>query len=147
MIGVSYAFEVGNSTYAKVCTKPDIACIVVIINQLLSNLCKEHWNVVKWILQFLHGTSDLRLCFGGDKSTLMSYLDSYMDGDIVYYYRGSCDLTIMTAEEYSIVYYRGRVHCHYKTMQGVVIVEYCKSLVLSKITIHFYGESKCYPSW
>jgi len=37
---------------------------------------------VKWILRYLHGTVDIKLCFGGDKPTLMGYLDSYMAGDI-----------------------------------------------------------------
>ncbi|RDX79634.1 hypothetical protein CR513_39913, partial [Mucuna pruriens] len=39
-------------------------------------------NAVKWILGYLHGTSDLRLCFGGDKPTLVGYSDSDMAGDI-----------------------------------------------------------------
>ncbi|RDX89639.1 hypothetical protein CR513_28615, partial [Mucuna pruriens] len=33
-------------------------------------------------LQYLHGTSDLRLYFGGDKPTLVEYLDSNMARDI-----------------------------------------------------------------
>ncbi|RDX94528.1 hypothetical protein CR513_23085, partial [Mucuna pruriens] len=28
---------------------------------------------MKWILRYLHGTCDLRLCFGGDKPTLVGY--------------------------------------------------------------------------
>ena len=37
---------------------------------------------MKLILRYLRGTSGLRLCFGGDKPTLVGYSDSNMDGDI-----------------------------------------------------------------
>nr|KYP32120.1 Retrovirus-related Pol polyprotein from transposon TNT 1-94 [Cajanus cajan] len=33
---------------------------------------------MKWILRYLHGTSGLMFCFGGDKSTLVGYSDSDM---------------------------------------------------------------------
>jgi len=37
---------------------------------------------VKWILRYLHSTVDMRLCFGGDKPTLVGYSDSDMAEDI-----------------------------------------------------------------
>ena len=37
---------------------------------------------MKWILRYLHSTVDMRLCFGGDKPTLLGYLYSDMAGDI-----------------------------------------------------------------
>jgi len=37
---------------------------------------------MKWIFRYLCGTSDLRLCFGGDKPTLMGYSNLYRVGDI-----------------------------------------------------------------
>ena len=37
---------------------------------------------MKWILRYLHGTVNMKLCFGGDKPTLMGYSDSDMAGDI-----------------------------------------------------------------
>ena len=43
---------------------------------------REHWNVVRWILRYLHGTVDMRFCFGGDKPTLVGYSDSDMTRDI-----------------------------------------------------------------
>ncbi|RDX71308.1 hypothetical protein CR513_49366, partial [Mucuna pruriens] len=43
---------------------------------------QENWNAVKWILKYLRGTSDLSLCFGGDKPTLVGYSDSDMGKDI-----------------------------------------------------------------
>ncbi|RDX60286.1 hypothetical protein CR513_61582, partial [Mucuna pruriens] len=47
-----------------------------------SAMGREHWNAAKWILRYLHGTSDLTLCFGGDKPTLVGYSDSDMTEDI-----------------------------------------------------------------
>ena len=37
---------------------------------------------MEWILRYLHGIVDMRLCFGGDKPTLVGYSDSDMVGDI-----------------------------------------------------------------
>jgi len=37
---------------------------------------------VKWILRYLHGTFDMKLCFGGDKPNLVGYSNSDMAGDI-----------------------------------------------------------------
>jgi len=73
--------NVGSLMYAMVCTRPNIAHVGT-ISWFLSNLCKEHWNVVKWILGYLRDTSDLKLCFGGDKPTLMVYFDLDMDEGI-----------------------------------------------------------------
>ncbi|RDX81981.1 hypothetical protein CR513_37284, partial [Mucuna pruriens] len=78
MSRVPYASTVGSLMYAMVCTRLDIAHAVGTISRFF----REHWNVVKWILRYLHGTSDLRLCFGGDKPTLVGYSDSDMAGDI-----------------------------------------------------------------
>ena len=37
---------------------------------------------MKWILRYLYGTIDMRLCFGCDKLTLVGYSYSYMARDI-----------------------------------------------------------------
>nr|KYP48757.1 Retrovirus-related Pol polyprotein from transposon TNT 1-94 [Cajanus cajan] len=65
-----------------VCTRPDIAHAVGTVSRFLSNPGREHWNVAKWILRYLHGTVDMKLCFGGDKPTLVGYSDSDMVGDV-----------------------------------------------------------------
>ena len=82
MSRVPYASAVGSLMYAMVCTRPDIAHVVGIVSCFSSNPGREHWNVVKWILRYLHGTFDMKLCFGGDKPTLMGYSHSDMAGDI-----------------------------------------------------------------
>ena len=62
--------------------RPDIAQVVGTVSQFLSNPSREHWNAVKWILRYLHGIVDIKLCFRGDKPNLVEYSDSDMAGDI-----------------------------------------------------------------
>ena len=53
---VSYALVVGSLMYAMVCTRPDIAFVVGLVNRYTSNLGKKYWVAVKWILRYLKGT-------------------------------------------------------------------------------------------
>ena len=48
--------------------------------KVLSNPRREHWNTVKWIMRYLCGTSNMRLCFGTGKPILCGYTDSDMAG-------------------------------------------------------------------
>jgi len=79
---VPYASVVGSLMYAMMCTRPYIAHVVGTVSRFLSNPGGKHWNSVKWILRYLRGTICLNICFGGDKPTLVGYVDSDMGGDI-----------------------------------------------------------------
>ncbi|KAL5725484.1 hypothetical protein ACHQM5_008624 [Ranunculus cassubicifolius] len=79
---VPYASTVGSLMYAMVCTRPDIAYAVGVVSRFLANPGKEHWEGVKWILRYLKGTSNMSICFGGDRPTLEGYTDADMAGDI-----------------------------------------------------------------
>ena len=70
MRGVPYTSAVSSLMYVMVCTIPYIARAVGVVNRFLSNLGKEHWTTVKWILIYLKGISKACLCFGGDKLVL-----------------------------------------------------------------------------
>ena len=61
MSRVLYASAMGSLMYAMVCTRPDIVHVVGIVNRFLSNPGREHWNVVKWILRYLHDIFDMKL--------------------------------------------------------------------------------------
>nr|GEV98415.1 retrovirus-related Pol polyprotein from transposon TNT 1-94 [Tanacetum cinerariifolium] len=52
--------------YAMVWTRPDIAHAVGVVSIFMSNLGKEHWEAVKWLLCYL---KDYRGCLDSDKST------------------------------------------------------------------------------
>jgi len=51
--------------YAMVCTRPDIAHAVGVLNRFMSKPGKEHWTTVKQVFRYLCGTSDYGLCYQG----------------------------------------------------------------------------------
>jgi len=79
---VPYASAMGSLMYAMVCTRPDIAHAVGVVSRFLSNLGKEHWAAVKWILRYLKGTSRVYLCFDNGKQVLDGFTDADMTSDI-----------------------------------------------------------------
>ncbi|XP_015948903.1 uncharacterized protein LOC107473830 [Arachis duranensis] len=79
---ILYASVVGSLMYAMVCTRPDIAYAVGTVSYFLSNPGKENWNVVKWIMRYFKGTTNLSLSFGGEKPLLVGFTDADMAGDI-----------------------------------------------------------------
>jgi len=81
MSRVPYASVVGSLMYVMVCTRPDIAHAIGVVNRFLSNPAKEHWECVKWILRYLKGTSGMCLCFRKSNLTLQGFLDANLGGD------------------------------------------------------------------
>ncbi|GKF95698.1 hypothetical protein Tco_0288433, partial [Tanacetum coccineum] len=77
MSRVSYASSVGSLMFAIICTRPDIAHAVGVVSRYMAEPGRGHWEVVKRILRYIKGTSDVALCFGdsdlgdldGSKST------------------------------------------------------------------------------
>ena len=57
MSKIPYALVVGSLMYAMVCARPDIAHAVEVASRYMSHPGIEHWNVFKWILRYLRGTS------------------------------------------------------------------------------------------
>ena len=49
MAGIPYSSVVGSLMYVMVCTRPDIAHAVRVVNRYLSNPDREHLEAVKWI--------------------------------------------------------------------------------------------------
>ena len=79
---VSYASVVGSLMYAMVCTRPNIAFVVGTLRRYMSNPCKEHCAIVKWILKYLKGTSSVCLRYGSGEPMLEGFTDSDMLGDV-----------------------------------------------------------------
>jgi len=79
---VPYALVVGSLMYDMVCTRLDIAHAVGVVSWFLSNLGKEHWAAVKWILRYLRGTSRVCLCLGNGKQVLDGFTDVDMASNI-----------------------------------------------------------------
>ncbi|KAD3066803.1 hypothetical protein E3N88_34683 [Mikania micrantha] len=58
----------------------DLAHAVGVVSRYMSNLGKEHWDAVKWLLQYLKGTSMMSLCFKGKDTVLRGYTDADLGG-------------------------------------------------------------------
>lgn len=62
MARVPYSSVVGSLMYAMVCTRPNIAHVVGVVSGFLENPREEYWEIVKWILRHLRGSSNECLC-------------------------------------------------------------------------------------
>ncbi|PSS08126.1 Endonuclease [Actinidia chinensis var. chinensis] len=85
MENIPYANAVGALMYAMVCTRPDISHAVSMVSRYMHNPGKVHWQAVKWILRYIHGTVNVGLKFQrDDKSSQYSvgYVDSDYAGDL-----------------------------------------------------------------
>ena len=82
MSKVPYASTVGSLMYTMVCTRPDIGYVVAVVSQFMSNPGREHWALVKWILQYLRGTTNACLRFGSGKPLLEGFIHSNMLADV-----------------------------------------------------------------
>jgi len=50
---VPYSSTIGSLMYVMICTGLDIAYEMSVVSRFLTNLGKEHWSAVKWILRYL----------------------------------------------------------------------------------------------
>lgn len=82
MSRIPYASTVGSLMYAMVCTQLDIAYSVGVVSKFLTNPGKQHWQVVKWILRYLKGTSHYCLCFGHDETVHEGFTNADMARDM-----------------------------------------------------------------
>jgi hypothetical protein len=78
MAKVPYRSAVGALMYLMVCTRPDIAQAVGEVSRFLENPGKEHWNAVKRILRYVHGTQNCGLVLTGNGKLQVS---GYADAD------------------------------------------------------------------
>ncbi|KAH9751443.1 hypothetical protein KPL71_014298 [Citrus sinensis] len=83
MARVPYASVVGSLMYSMVCTRPDISQAVSMVSKYMHNPGKNHWLMVKWILQYLYGTVDVGLLFKKDcGQQCVEYCDCDFVGDL-----------------------------------------------------------------
>ena len=64
MSKIPYASAIESLMYAMLCTQPDIAHTVSVMSRYQSNLDKEHWTSMKYILKYSRRTKDIFLVFG-----------------------------------------------------------------------------------
>ena len=82
MSRVPYAPPVGSLIFAMICIIPDIAQAVRAISRYMANPGGEHWKIMKRILRYIKGTSDVALCYEGSEFTVRGYMDSNFVGDL-----------------------------------------------------------------
>ena len=70
MSKVPYVLVIGSLMYAMVCTRLNITRAVEVVSRYMSRLGKQHWEVVKWILRYLTGSSNTCIYFIGARLKL-----------------------------------------------------------------------------
>lgn len=76
MNNIPYSSVVGSLMYDMVCTRQSIAHVVGMVSRHLSNLKKDHWDVVKWVMRYLYGSLNLKLTLGCKKPMFVGHMDS-----------------------------------------------------------------------
>ncbi|KAL6337993.1 hypothetical protein AAG906_007796 [Vitis piasezkii] len=74
---VPYLNVINALMYLANCTRPDIPFSVNLLARYSSASTKRHWNGIKHILRYLHGTSDMGLYYSKEsKLQLIGYADA-----------------------------------------------------------------------
>lgn len=126
--------------YTMVQTRPNITYAVGTVSRFLSNLGKQHWNAMKWILRYLYDTSSLKLYFEIGKSIINGYTDS----DLV----ENTDLKMSTSQY--LITSAGEVVAWQSKLQRcialsamkaefIIAIEACKELLCMKKFVNVLG--------
>lgn len=78
MEDVPYSSVVGSVMYTMVCSRPYIVHAISALSRYMSNHVKENWLVMKHLLRYLKGTTDVGLmyCKRGSSILVEGYVDS-----------------------------------------------------------------------
>ena len=76
MMHIPYHEAVGTLMYAMLGTQPDILYTITQVSKYSSNPGTLHWEAVKCVYQYLAGTMDMWLLFGGEVKELIGYVDA-----------------------------------------------------------------------
>jgi len=63
---VPYASAVGSLMYATACTRPYLSQVMSMVSRYMHDPSRDHWEAVRWILQYIKGTIDAGLVFEKD---------------------------------------------------------------------------------
>ncbi|GJT05730.1 retrovirus-related pol polyprotein from transposon TNT 1-94 [Tanacetum coccineum] len=85
---VPYSSAVRSLMYVMVCTRQDLAHAVSVVTRFIANPGKAHWKVVKWILRYIKGASNICLVYDGKGhgNGLIGYVDSDYDAKNLMYH-------------------------------------------------------------
>jgi len=82
MSRVPYENVVGSLMYVMVSTRPNISHVIGVVSKFMENPDEEYWRAVKWVLQYLRGTSDYCIIFSGSEGSICRYVDVDYVGDL-----------------------------------------------------------------
>lgn len=78
MLKIPYANSTGSIMYCMVCSRPDLAHSISVVDRFMTNPGCEHWNALKRVLSYLKGSVSRGLLFKGNggADSLVGYVDS-----------------------------------------------------------------------
>jgi hypothetical protein len=81
MKSVPYVLPVGSLIYAQVCTRPDLAFVIGMLDRYQKNPGVSHWNGIKKTLRYIQDIKGLMLTYQrSDSLKIVGYLDSDFTG-------------------------------------------------------------------
>ncbi|KAL2248385.1 UNVERIFIED_CONTAM: Retrovirus-related Pol polyprotein from transposon TNT 1-94, partial [Sesamum indicum] len=80
---VPYSNVIGSIMFLMVCTRPDIAYAISCLSRYMSNPGPPHWEALKWLLKYLHGSENVSILFSkrSENTQLVGYVDSNYAND------------------------------------------------------------------
>lgn len=113
-------------------TQVNLTSAVGNVSIFLTNLRKEHWNVMKRILRYLREISKVKVCFVSRKpKQIASKIEIRWEILIIenliwlpnYIFKESYIVVVETTKIYFFAYHKGRVYCNNISMQKSVMDE------------------------
>ena len=83
MVTHGYANLIRSLIYLAIATRLDIAYAINKLAQYTSAPKPKHWTAVKWVFQYLKGTKDHRLTYGGSHNLLNCHVP-YLYSEILF---------------------------------------------------------------
>ncbi|KAL0453502.1 UNVERIFIED_CONTAM: Retrovirus-related Pol polyprotein from transposon TNT 1-94 [Sesamum latifolium] len=83
MFHIPYSNAIGSVMYLMVSTRPDIAYAVSCLSRYMANAGLPHWEALKWLLRYLHGSMNTSIKFSkiSNDVNLVGYIDSNYAND------------------------------------------------------------------
>ncbi|KAL2238396.1 UNVERIFIED_CONTAM: Retrovirus-related Pol polyprotein from transposon TNT 1-94 [Sesamum indicum] len=80
---VPYSNVIGSIMFLMVCTRPDIAYAISCLSRYMSNPGPPHWEALKWLLKYLHGSENIGIRFSkrSENTQLVGFVDSNYAND------------------------------------------------------------------
>lgn len=102
-----------------ICIRSDIVQVMEAINRYIANPSGAHWKIVKRILKYIRGISNIAVYYRGLEFIIKGYMDSYFVGELdkkKYTYGSSCKLDFKIVNCSAFIYNRSRIYGSYTSL-------------------------------